>query len=74
MALVVWAAVLEAERPRRGVPVLVTLALAGLLRPEAWVLAGMYWLWVAWKASWRQRVGYAALAAIGAGGVGGRPT
>jgi len=65
MALVVWAAVLEAERPRRGAPVLVTLALAGLLRPEAWVLAGMYWLWVAWKATWRQRIGYAALAAIG---------
>jgi hypothetical protein len=65
MALVVWAAVLEAERPRRGTPVLVTLALAGLLRPEAWVLGGMYWLWVAWKASWRRRIGYAALAAIG---------
>src|ERR1044071_7474893 len=37
MALVVWAAVLEAQRPRRGTAVLVTLALAGLLRPEAWV-------------------------------------
>ena len=22
------------------------LALAGLLRPEAWVLAGVYWLWL----------------------------
>ena len=40
MALVVWAAALEAARPRRGVPVLLLLALAGLLRPEAWLLAG----------------------------------
>jgi hypothetical protein len=65
MALVVWAAVLEAERPRRGVPVFVVLALAGLLRPEAWVLAGLYWLWMFPRATWRQRLLYAALAAIG---------
>jgi hypothetical protein len=65
MAIVVWAAVLEAARPRRGVPVLLLLAAAGLLRPEAWVLAGLYWLWVAWRATWGQRVLYAALAAIG---------
>ena len=65
MALVMWAAVLEARTPRRGAPVLVLLALAGMLRPEAWVLAGLYWLWVAWRASWRQRALYAALAAIG---------
>jgi MFS family permease len=65
MALVVWAAVLEADRPRRGVPVLVVLAAAGMLRPEAWVLAGLYWLWMAWRASWRERIVYAALAAIG---------
>ena len=36
-----------------------------MLRPEAWVLAGLYWLWVAWRASWRQRALYAALAALG---------
>jgi len=65
MAMVVWAAALEAERPRRGTSVLVLLALAGLLRPEAWVLAALYWCWVAWKASWRQRVQYAVLAAAG---------
>jgi hypothetical protein len=65
MALVVWAAVLEAQRPRRGVPVLLVLAAAGMLRPEAWVLAGLYWLWMAWRATWRQRLLYAALAAIG---------
>jgi hypothetical protein len=46
IALIVWAAVLEVRRPRRGVPVLVLLGLAGLLRPEAWLLAGVYWLWL----------------------------
>jgi hypothetical protein len=65
MALVMWAAVLEAQRPRRGVPVLVLLAAAGMLRPEAWVLAGLYWLWLVPRATWRQRAGYAALAALG---------
>ena len=65
MALVVWAAALEAARPRRGTAVLVLLALAGLLRPEAWVMAGLYWLWVAWPASWRERARLAVLAALG---------
>ena len=41
------AAVLELRRPRCGWPVLVVLCLAGLLRPEAWLLAGVYWLWLA---------------------------
>jgi hypothetical protein len=48
IALIVWAAVLEVRRPRRGVAPLVLLGLAGLLRPEAWLLAGAYWLWLAW--------------------------
>lgn len=65
MALVVWAAVLEVRRPRAGTPVLILLALAGLLRPEAWLMAGLYWLWLARRASWRDRFRYAALAAIG---------
>jgi hypothetical protein len=43
LALIVLAAALEAGRPRRGWPVLVLLALAGLLRPEAWLLAAAYW-------------------------------
>lgn len=47
MALVVWAAVLEARRTRRGWPVLLLLGLGGLLRPEAWVLCGLYGLWMA---------------------------
>ena len=45
LALVAWAAALETETPRRGKPVWVLLTLAGLLRPEAWILLGLYWLW-----------------------------
>jgi hypothetical protein len=44
-ALVVWAVALEAERSRRGVPVLLLLAVAGLVRPEAWLLAAAYWVY-----------------------------
>jgi hypothetical protein len=40
------AAALEVARPRRGLPVMLLLVLAGLLRPEAWVLAGVYVLWL----------------------------
>ena len=65
LAFVVWAAALEAQRRRRGTPVLVLLACAGLMRPEAWLLAGLYFLWVAVPATWPQRVRYAVLAAIG---------
>ncbi|HEV2814964.1 MAG TPA: hypothetical protein VGW10_17035 [Solirubrobacteraceae bacterium] len=65
MALVVWAAVLEARRPRRGTPVLVILAVAGMLRPEAWLISGLYFLWVAWPADWRARAKYAVLAGLG---------
>ena len=65
MGLVVWAAVLEASRPRRGIPVFILLALAGMLRPEAWFLSAMYWVWMVWRATWRERVIYTLLAAIG---------
>jgi len=43
---VVGAVLLEIQRPRRGLPVLALLTLAGLMRPEAWVLAGIYALWL----------------------------
>jgi hypothetical protein len=46
LALVLWAAALEAEKPRREGIVWTLLVLAGLLRPEAWVLGGIYWLWL----------------------------
>lgn len=73
LAAVLWAGVLEAERPRRGTPVMALLAVAGLLRPEAWILAGAYWLWMAWPAdadSGRRnpRLGLLALAAVGPAG------
>jgi hypothetical protein len=61
--LVIGAVLLEAQRPRRGLPVLGLLALAGLLRPEAWVLAGVYWLYLWPAASARTRVRAAALVA-----------
>jgi hypothetical protein len=50
IALIVWAIAFEVEKPRRGVPVFLLLAAAGLLRPDAWVLSGVYWLWCAWPA------------------------
>ena len=63
MALVVWAAILEGSSRGAGSPVLLLLSFAGMLRPEAWFLAAMYWCWVAWKATWRERFIFAALAA-----------
>ncbi|CAA9474395.1 MAG: hypothetical protein AVDCRST_MAG85-190 [uncultured Solirubrobacteraceae bacterium] len=69
MAFVVWAAVLEARRPRRGVAVFVLLGIAGTLRPEAWLMAGLYWLWVMWPErrdpDLRRIALYTALATIG---------
>jgi hypothetical protein len=67
LLLVLGALLVESRRPRAGAPVLALLALAGLLRPEAWVFSGLYWLYVmqltprrarAWL---RARTGAAAL-------------
>ena len=69
LAVVLWAAALEAARPRRGLPVMALLAVAGLLRPEAWLLAGAYWAWCAWPPAADGRrdphLGLLALAAVG---------
>lgn len=46
LMLLLGAALVESRRPRAGAPVLWLLALAGLLRPEAWVFSGIYWLYV----------------------------
>jgi hypothetical protein len=48
LLLVLSALILETRRRRAGAAVLALLALAGLLRPEAWVFAGLYWLYLAW--------------------------
>jgi hypothetical protein len=60
LALVLGALVVETRRPRAGAPVLALLALAGLLRPEAWVFSGGYWgylfLWSPYGARVRARV------------------
>ena len=42
VALCLGALLIEAKRPRAGWPVLALLALAGLLRPEAWLFAVAY--------------------------------
>jgi hypothetical protein len=66
LAVVMMAAVIETRAPRRHpVLMLALLAAAGLMRPEAWVLAGLYWLWLVPTATWAQRATYAVLAAIG---------
>jgi hypothetical protein len=64
VALIVWAVALEVERPRRGTPVLLLLAAAGLLRPDAWALSAVYWLWCSGRADGRTRLRYLALAAV----------
>jgi len=68
LALVIWAAVAEMRsrddgRGSAGTFVLALLALAGMLRPEAWLLAGAYFLWIALRktVSWRRRAAWALL-------------
>ena len=48
LVLVLSALLVEARRPRAGVPVLVLLGFAGLLRPEAWLLSAAYVAYLAW--------------------------
>jgi hypothetical protein len=52
IALCLGALVIESKRPRAGWPVLVLLALAGLLRPEAW---GFSLAYLAYLALWPER-------------------
>jgi hypothetical protein len=46
MLFVLAALLVETRRRRAGAPVLTLLALAGLLRPEAWAFSGLYWLYL----------------------------
>ncbi len=46
LVLVLGALLVETRRPRAGTPVLALLALAGLLRPEAWLFSLAYLAWL----------------------------
>jgi hypothetical protein len=62
LAAVLGALALELARPKRGVGPLALLAIAGLWRPEAWLLSGVYWLYVAPGLDWTARLKLLALA------------
>jgi hypothetical protein len=64
VALVLAALAVESRRRRAGWPVLALLAFAGLLRPEAWLFAGVYWLYIQNAYSVRGRVALAVLVAL----------
>ena len=64
-AFVLGAVLLEARTQRRGTPVLVLLALAGLIRPEAWALSALYVLYL-WRAPDVQRREQVRVAVLGA--------
>jgi hypothetical protein len=67
LALIVWAGALEVQRRRRGGMVWILLVLAGLLRPEAWLLAGIYGIWMAWgkpPRTWLRVVAIVAIAPV----------
>jgi hypothetical protein len=63
LALVLAAMAVEARRPRAGWTVPVLLGLAGLLRPEAWLLAIVWALWAGRVRRDRPALAAAALAA-----------
>jgi len=62
-ALVMAAIAMEVRAPRRGAPVLAVLGVAGLIRPEAWFLTGLYWLWMLPAVSRAEAMKLAALGA-----------
>ncbi|MFP5363067.1 MAG: hypothetical protein ACLGI5_10100 [Thermoleophilia bacterium] len=63
LVLVLAALLVETRRPRAGVPVLLLLAAAGLLRPEAWLFSAAYVLWLLWPGVRTARRGGLARAA-----------
>jgi len=69
LLLVLCALLVESRRPRAGAPVLWLLALAGLLRPEAWAFSGLYWLYLMF---WRDDRAGALRGDRGSEEVGGR--
>jgi hypothetical protein len=79
IALCLGALAIETRRPRAGWPVLALLALAGLLRPEAWLFSLAYLAYLAlrveraseparesWRLRWRRERGTRELAGLAA--------
>ena len=65
VAAVAWAAVVAVEWPKRRTLVLALLAVAGLFRPEAWLLAIAYAAWQLRGEARREQARLAALALAG---------
>jgi hypothetical protein len=63
LAVVLVAVALEVRQPRRGLPVMALLGVAGLQRPEAWLLSAAYWVYLFPGRDWRGRLALAAVAA-----------
>jgi hypothetical protein len=55
LALLLCALLVETRRRRAGAPVLALVAVAGLLRPEAWLFSGAYLLYLVYGAGDRPR-------------------
>ena len=49
VVLVLGALLVETRRPRAGAPVLALLAVAGLIRPEAWLFSAAYLVYLVWR-------------------------
>ena len=49
LVLVLGALLVETRRPRAGAPVLALLAVAGLIRPEAWLFSAAYLAYLFWR-------------------------
>ena len=67
VVLVLGALLVETRRPRAGLPVLALLAVAGLIRPEAWLFSAAYLAYLVWRGErdLRRLAGLAAVAASG---------
>src|SRR5438034_606439 len=62
LAALLAALACELSRPKRGVAPLVLLSLAGLWRPEPWLIAALYWVWVARGRPLSSKLGLGAIA------------
>ncbi len=67
VVLVLGALLVETRRPRAGLPVLGLLAVAGLIRPEAWLFSAAYLAYLVWRGE-RDPGRLVRLAAVAASG------